>query len=68
MLQDFMSALANDLLPLPRNIRTLSISLILAQGSKESDTGISSVVEKLGARYPGLRKVIRVRFEFWNMN
>ncbi|KAJ6515506.1 hypothetical protein C8R45DRAFT_1205749 [Mycena sanguinolenta] len=62
-IEDFISALGNDLIPLPRNIRELYIGTLpsIFPSSKEitmPDTEMSFVVEKLGARYPGLKKVV----------
>ncbi|KAF8213908.1 hypothetical protein K438DRAFT_1802511 [Mycena galopus ATCC 62051] len=62
--EHFMAALGNDLIALPRSIQVLSIGLVAktySPSSKEEslpDAEISSVVEKLGARYPVLRKVV----------
>ncbi|KAF7355645.1 F-box domain-containing protein [Mycena sanguinolenta] len=62
-IEDFILALGNDLIPLPRNIRELYIGTlpIIFPGSKEMsmpDSEMSFVVEKLGSRYPGLKKVV----------
>ncbi|KAJ7930123.1 hypothetical protein B0H13DRAFT_1859250 [Mycena leptocephala] len=64
--EDFMLALANDSIPLPRNIRVLCIGQLpmqipRARNEKSMpDADISAVVEKLGARYPGLNKKFEV--------
>ncbi|KAJ7752845.1 hypothetical protein DFH07DRAFT_825177 [Mycena maculata] len=58
--EHFLVSLGNDSLPLPRNIRYLGIAQIPRAPNEKtmSDADISSVVEKLGARYAGLRKVV----------
>ncbi|KAK7062056.1 F-box domain-containing protein [Favolaschia claudopus] len=62
--KNFVRCLADDLIPLPRNIQALSIhmfpnlSLSRAQEKPMSDADISSVVTKLGTRYLRLNKVV----------
>ncbi|KAJ6466694.1 hypothetical protein C8R47DRAFT_35847 [Mycena vitilis] len=58
--QDFISSLANDSIPLPRNIRTFCIGQIprCSRDKSMTDADITTVIEKLGARYPGLKKVV----------
>ncbi|KAJ7129324.1 hypothetical protein C8R44DRAFT_776523 [Mycena epipterygia] len=66
--EHFMSSLGNDCIPLPRNLRCLGIGQIPRAFNEKymSDADISSVVEKLGARYPRLSKVIvGIRARAW---
>ncbi|KAJ7437806.1 hypothetical protein B0H11DRAFT_597863 [Mycena galericulata] len=58
--EHFLLSLANDSVPLPRNVRYLGIGQIpRARNEKSmSDADVSFVVEKLGNRYPGLSKVL----------
>ncbi|KAK7054134.1 F-box domain-containing protein [Favolaschia claudopus] len=62
--KDFVRCLADDLIPLPRNLQVLSIhlfpnlSLSRAREKPMSDADISSVVTKLGIRYLRLKKVV----------
>ncbi|KAJ7044706.1 hypothetical protein C8F04DRAFT_1389025 [Mycena alexandri] len=59
--KDFVFYLANNCIPLPHNIRDLTICQIPRAPNDEStvsDPEILSVVKKLGARYPGLNKVL----------
>ncbi|KAJ6539706.1 hypothetical protein B0H19DRAFT_1269989 [Mycena capillaripes] len=59
--EDFILSLGNDSIPLPRHIRTLCVGQVpVSMHFKEKsmpDADVSSVVEKLGARYPKLNKV-----------
>ncbi|KAJ6572592.1 hypothetical protein B0H10DRAFT_2106689 [Mycena sp. CBHHK59/15] len=57
---DVMLSLGNDTTPLPRNIRHLAIGQMheTLDVKAMSDADVSAIVEKLGARYPGLRQVV----------
>ncbi|KAJ7780894.1 hypothetical protein B0H16DRAFT_601517 [Mycena metata] len=55
-LKDFMRSLENDTTPLPRNLRHLGVALVPSAAKPIPDAEIVPVVEKLGARYPALRK------------
>ncbi|KAJ7490245.1 hypothetical protein B0H11DRAFT_2277997 [Mycena galericulata] len=58
--EDFLSSLAKDLMPLPRNLRRLGVGQIPRAPNEKSmsDANISAVVEQLGVLYPGLCMVV----------